>query len=141
MNGNVHDQLGLITEFQVAVLKALKPVILEMDPTTIQGWIGNSSALKRVLKEALCPPSDARLELTLAQVFTPERCAHYGDTSRSRLLNQLRQLGGEERRPVKLKDLLACTESDLKKLANVGRKVIGLVHDVLGQLGLKLRPE
>lgn len=142
MNGNVQDELGLITEFQVAVLKALKPVILEMDRTTLQGWIGNSTTLKRVLKEALCPPSDPLLELTLAQVFTPERCAHFGDASRSRLLNQIgSQLEGEERRQVKLKDLLSCTEADLRKFPNVGRKVIGLVHDVLGQLGLKLRPE
>lgn len=141
MNGNVHDELGLITEFQVAVLKALKPVILEMDRTTLQGWIGNSAALKRVLKEALCPPSDALLELTLAQVFTLERCAHWGDALRSRAINQLKQLGHEEGRPVKLKDLLLYTEADLRKFPNVGRKVIALVHDVLGQLGLKLRPE
>ena len=142
MNGNVHDELGLIIEFQTAVLKALKLVILEMDSTTVQGWIGNNTALKRVLKETLCPSSDALLELTLAQVFTPERCAPFGDATRSRMLNQIRsQLGDEGRRQVKLKDLLSCTEADLRKFPNVGRKVIGLVHDVLGQRGLKLHPE
>lgn len=142
MNGNVQQDLGLIIEFQSTVLKALKDVILEMDRTTLQGWIGNSAALKRVLKEVLCPPPDALLELTLAQVFTPERCAHFGDVSRSRLLNQIGfQLGDGGGRQVKLKDLLSYTEADLRKFPNVGRKVVGLVHDVLGQLGLKLRPE
>lgn len=141
MNGNVHDELGLITEFQVAVLKALKPVILEMDPTTMQGWIGNSTALKRVLKEALHPPSDALLELTLAQVFTPERCARFHPRTRALCVNQIQnELQGSLREKVRLKDLLARNEQELRKFPNIGSQAVELVNDVLSQLGLKLRP-
>ena len=141
MNGNVQDELGLITEFQTAVLKALKPVILEMDPTAIQGWIGNSTALKQVLKESLCPTPETLLELPLSQVFTPERCVRFHPRTRALCVNQIRnELQGSVREKVRLKDLLACNEQELRKFPNIGSQAVELVNDVLSQLGLKLRP-
>lgn len=103
MNGNVQDEMGLITEFQVAMLKALKPVILEMDPTTMQDWIGNAQALRQRLLEALCPPEKKDgiavisvpaelqhlLELPLTKVFAFERC-HAVGYSRQALLSRVR---------------------------------------------------
>lgn len=142
MNGNVQEDLGLIIEFQAAVLRALKPAIFEMKRTTMQGWIGNNPALKQALARALCPPSNELLDLSLADVFTPERCTRWDPSLRSRAITQITyELRNDDCQTVRLRRLLQCSESELREFPNVGRKVIALVKDVLDQLGLSLRPE
>lgn len=164
MNGNVQDELGLITEFQVAVLKALKPVILEMDPTTIHGWISNAQALRQRLSEALCPPEKKGgiatisvptelhhlLELPLTKVFAFEHC-HAVGYSRQALLSRVRNsitaeiegntLGPRGFDEAKLSDLIEMSRHDpyyFWKLPGLGEMGRDLIVKVLASHGLQL---
>lgn len=162
MNGNVHDELGLITEFQTAVLKALKPVILEMDPTTMHGWIGSAQALRLCLQEALCPPErkdgtsmisvpaelQGLLNLPLNEVFSYVRCCtilHVRKELLSRvrnvLIEEFRSGGGLRFYDARLSDLIALSSRDpyyFWKIPALGKAGRGLIFQVLTSLGLRL---
>lgn len=164
MNGNVQDELGLITEFQVAVLKALKPVILEMDPTTMHGWISNAQALRLCLQEALCPtkwanglsgyrgidvPAELQhlLELPLTQIFTYERCSSVLGCPQglvSRVHNALAGefLHREAFHKATLADLVEMSRhspSYFWKIPGLGKTGRDLIFKVLMSLGIRLQ--
>lgn len=48
-------QVDQFAEFAAYVVRSLPR---DMDPTTAQGWIGNTQALSKVLREALMPPEE-----------------------------------------------------------------------------------